>query len=162
MVPALEVSESLRQSRFVLNMTKEQVARLGQGDKQHFTQRRSLVRPFQVGIYMHGHFHTQFGRWFRTNKPYEIEYGYGFEPYVMVRKPFPEFDESFIGYGQNKVGAPLPKPPPHRLQTRDTARVPRGRGRSPSPTNSPPLGIASSCCPAPSFCTCTRTTQSAT
>ncbi len=38
---------------------------------------------------------------FRTR--YKVEYQWGWELYVLLRAPFPEYDETFVEYEQNKV-----------------------------------------------------------
>jgi probable glucuronoxylan glucuronosyltransferase IRX7 len=63
----------------------------------------SKARAFQLMHYKDGHHPTNTEKWMHSFKPYTVEYKWGYEPYLLLKRPFPLFEESFIGYGQNKV-----------------------------------------------------------
>lgn len=63
----------------------------------------SKARAFQLMHYKDGHHPTNTEQWMHSSKPYTVQYKWGYEPYLLLKRPFPLFEESFIGYGQNKV-----------------------------------------------------------
>ena len=63
----------------------------------------SKARPFQLMHYKDGHYATDNEKWMTAEAPYTVAYKWGYEPYLVLKRPFPLFDERFIGYGQNKV-----------------------------------------------------------
>eukprot|EP00940_MAST-03C_sp_MAST-3C-sp2_P001166 g1166.t1 len=73
--------------------------------KRRFVLRlkRGDAAPFQEKAYPAGHFATDNIRWQQAMAPYEVSYRFGYEPFLMMRRPAPRFDERFVGYGQNKV-----------------------------------------------------------
>ena len=46
---------------------------------------------------------TNYTVWATAEKPYKVEWAYHFEPYVVVDRNVPRYDERFVGYGWNKV-----------------------------------------------------------
>ena len=64
---------------------------------------RSKARAFQLMHYKDGHHPTKTETWMHSSSPYIVQYKWGYEPYVVLKHPFPLFEESFVGYGQNKV-----------------------------------------------------------
>ena len=63
----------------------------------------SKARAFQLMHYKDGHHPTNTEKWMHTDQLYSVDYKWGYEPYLLLKRPFPLFEESFVGYGQNKV-----------------------------------------------------------
>ena len=53
--------------------------------------------------YYVGHCATDYKRWFSTDLPYKVDWEKNYEPYIMVHKDAPRYNERFIGYGYNKI-----------------------------------------------------------
>lgn len=50
-----------------------------------------------------GHAPTNYAKWRTATTPYKVEWESDFEPYVVVRRDCPEYDQRFVGFGWNKV-----------------------------------------------------------
>lgn len=50
-----------------------------------------------------GHAPTNFAKWRTATTPYKVGWEPDFEPYVVVPKTLPDYDERFVGFGWNKV-----------------------------------------------------------
>lgn len=50
-----------------------------------------------------GHAPTNYAKWRTATTPYKVEWEPDFEPYVVVRRDCPEYDQRFVGFGWNKV-----------------------------------------------------------
>lgn len=50
-----------------------------------------------------GHAPTNYAKWRTATTPYNVEWEPDFEPYVVVRRDCPEYDQRFVGFGWNKV-----------------------------------------------------------
>lgn len=50
-----------------------------------------------------GHAPTNYAKWRTATTPYKVEWEADFEPYVVVRRDCPEYDQRFVGFGWNKV-----------------------------------------------------------
>lgn len=62
------------------------------------------IKAFHTDRYEAGHRATDYKKWLKAVRPYNIEYEEGFEPYVIIsRKHVPWYDERFVGYRKNKV-----------------------------------------------------------
>ncbi|EGD74117.1 Gyltl1b protein [Salpingoeca rosetta] len=61
------------------------------------------MQPFRVSEWPQGHSATDFARWKQADAPYLIQHQSGFEPYLVLPKTAPPFDETFLGFGWNKV-----------------------------------------------------------
>eukprot|EP00055_Hartaetosiga_balthica_P009510 m.38020 g.38020 ORF g.38020 m.38020 type:complete len:264 (+) comp6772_c0_seq3:1412-2203(+) len=62
------------------------------------------IIPFRQDASPKSHFATNYEKWAKASTPYSIHYMDMFEPYVIVPKNgMPRFDESFVGYGMNKI-----------------------------------------------------------
>mmetsp|Transcript_55688 Transcript_55688/g.113833 ORF Transcript_55688/g.113833 Transcript_55688/m.113833 type:complete len:943 (+) Transcript_55688:119-2947(+) len=59
--------------------------------------------PFDLKRSPTGHRASQSETFFKSDKRYSVKYRWGWEPYLLLRAPFPEYDESFVQYGMNKV-----------------------------------------------------------
>ncbi len=55
-------------------------------------------------LLLQGHNCTDYNKWFQADKPYEVEYHDGYEPWFIIdRFMNPFYDSVFRGYGWNKV-----------------------------------------------------------
>ena len=54
-------------------------------------------------VWPKGHAPTDYAKWRTATTPYRVEWEADFEPYVVVRKDCPEYDQRFVGFGWNKV-----------------------------------------------------------
>lgn len=50
-----------------------------------------------------GHAPTDYAKWRTATTPYRVDWEPDFEPYVVVRRDCPEYDQRFVGFGWNKV-----------------------------------------------------------
>lgn len=70
-------------------------------------------------VWPKGHAPTNYAKWRTATTPYKVEWEPDFEPYVVVRRDCPEYDQRFVGFGWNKVShimeldaqVRLPNPP---------------------------------------------------
>lgn len=58
---------------------------------------------FRYHVWPKGHAPTNYAKWRTATTPYKVEWEPDFEPYVVVRKECPEYDQRFVGFGWNKV-----------------------------------------------------------
>lgn len=58
---------------------------------------------FRYHVWPKGHAPTNYAKWRTATTPYKVEWESDFEPYVVVRKDCPEYDQRFVGFGWNKV-----------------------------------------------------------
>lgn len=54
-------------------------------------------------VWPKGHAPTNYAKWRTATTPYKVEWESDFEPYVVVRRDCPEYDQRFVGFGWNKV-----------------------------------------------------------
>ncbi|KAL3842467.1 hypothetical protein ACJMK2_020489 [Sinanodonta woodiana] len=58
---------------------------------------------FRYHVWPQGHAATNYVKWRTATTPYTVEWSQNFEPYVLVKKDIPLFDQRFVGFGWNKV-----------------------------------------------------------
>ncbi|MEE6499260.1 hypothetical protein FKM82_003375 [Ascaphus truei] len=58
---------------------------------------------FRYHVWEKGHSPTNYGKWRTATTPYRVDWAPDFEPYVVVRRDCPEYDQRFLGFGWNKV-----------------------------------------------------------
>ncbi|XP_059161962.1 xylosyl- and glucuronyltransferase LARGE1-like [Physella acuta] len=58
---------------------------------------------FRYHVWPKGHEPTNFAKWRTATTPYTVSWKQDFEPYVVVRKDIPMYDQRFLGFGWNKV-----------------------------------------------------------
>uniref|UniRef100_A0A671RAC7 Glycosyltransferase-like protein LARGE2 n=1 Tax=Sinocyclocheilus anshuiensis TaxID=1608454 RepID=A0A671RAC7_9TELE len=58
---------------------------------------------FRYHVWTKGHAPTKYAKWRTATTPYKVEWEADFEPYVVVRRDCPEYDQRFVGFGWNKV-----------------------------------------------------------
>ncbi|XP_063045185.1 xylosyl- and glucuronyltransferase LARGE2s [Engraulis encrasicolus] len=58
---------------------------------------------FRYHVWTKGHAPTNYAKWRTATTPYKVDWEPDFEPYVVVRKDCPEYDQRFVGFGWNKV-----------------------------------------------------------
>uniref|UniRef100_A0A8C6KA44 LARGE xylosyl- and glucuronyltransferase 2 n=3 Tax=Nothobranchius TaxID=28779 RepID=A0A8C6KA44_NOTFU len=58
---------------------------------------------FRYHVWPKGHAPTNYAKWRTATMPYKVEWEPDFEPYVVVRRDCPEYDQRFVGFGWNKV-----------------------------------------------------------
>ncbi|XP_044045796.1 LARGE xylosyl- and glucuronyltransferase 2 isoform X2 [Siniperca chuatsi] len=58
---------------------------------------------FRYHVWPKGHAPTNYAEWRTATTPYKVEWEPDFEPYVVVRRDCPEYDQRFVGFGWNKV-----------------------------------------------------------
>ncbi|KAF4091729.1 hypothetical protein AMELA_G00040400 [Ameiurus melas] len=58
---------------------------------------------FRYHVWTKGHAPTNYAKWRTATTPYKVEWEADFEPYVVVRRDCPEYDQRFVGFGWNKV-----------------------------------------------------------
>lgn len=54
-------------------------------------------------VWTKGHAPTNYAKWRTATTPYKVEWEADFEPYVVVKRDCPEYDQRFVGFGWNKV-----------------------------------------------------------
>lgn len=62
-----------------------------------------VIYTFRYHVWTRGHAATNYSNWKTAIVPYEVTWEPDFEPYVVVSKKAPQFDQRFIGFGWNKV-----------------------------------------------------------
>ncbi|KAM7015962.1 LOW QUALITY PROTEIN: xylosyl- and glucuronyltransferase LARGE2s [Tautogolabrus adspersus] len=63
----------------------------------------SFPCPSRYHVWPKGHAPTNYAQWRTATTPYKVEWEPDFEPYVVVRRDCPEYDQRFVGFGWNKV-----------------------------------------------------------
>lgn len=58
---------------------------------------------YRYHVWTKGHAPTNYAKWRTATTPYKVEWEADFEPYVVVRRDCPEYDQRFVGFGWNKV-----------------------------------------------------------
>ncbi|CAC5385785.1 LARGE [Mytilus coruscus] len=58
---------------------------------------------FRFHVWPKGHAQTNYAKWRISTQPYKVEWNHDFEPYIVVGKDIPKFDQRFVGFGWNKV-----------------------------------------------------------
>ncbi|KAL4642033.1 glycosyltransferase-like protein LARGE2 [Arapaima gigas] len=58
---------------------------------------------FRYHVWTKGHAPTNYAKWRTATTAYKVEWESDFEPYVVVRRDCPEYDQRFVGFGWNKV-----------------------------------------------------------
>ncbi|XP_030580407.1 xylosyl- and glucuronyltransferase LARGE2s [Archocentrus centrarchus] len=58
---------------------------------------------FRYHVWPKGHAPTNYAKWRTATTSYKVEWEPDFEPYVVVRRDCPEYDQRFVGFGWNKV-----------------------------------------------------------
>ncbi|KAK3102055.1 hypothetical protein FSP39_008413 [Pinctada imbricata] len=58
---------------------------------------------FRFHVWPRGHAPTDYTKWRTATTPYTVQWDFDFEPYVVVKRDIPEFDQRFVGFGWNKV-----------------------------------------------------------
>ncbi|KAG8125991.1 hypothetical protein E2320_021286 [Naja naja] len=58
---------------------------------------------FRYHVWPQGHAPTDYAKWRTATVPYQVEWHPQFEPYVVVRRDCPLYDQRFVGFGWNKV-----------------------------------------------------------
>ncbi|KRX26823.1 Glycosyltransferase-like protein LARGE1 [Trichinella nelsoni] len=61
------------------------------------------IHIFRSKEWVKGHLATDYDRWRNALEPYKIAWSTDFEPYFVVRRDVPLYDERFVGFGWNKV-----------------------------------------------------------
>lgn len=89
-VPAFETL------RYRLNFPKSKA------DLLHMLDMGTLF-TFRYHVWQKGHAPTNFARWRTATTPYQVQWEPDFEPYVVVKKDCPRYDQRFLGFGWNKV-----------------------------------------------------------
>ncbi|XP_027743193.1 LARGE xylosyl- and glucuronyltransferase 2 isoform X2 [Empidonax traillii] len=58
---------------------------------------------FRYHVWPKGHAPTDYAKWRTATTPYRVAWQPDFEPYVVVRRDCPRYDQRFVGFGWNKV-----------------------------------------------------------
>lgn len=58
---------------------------------------------FRYHVWEKGHAPTNYAKWRTATTSYRVDWAPNFEPYVVVRRDCPEYDDRFLGFGWNKV-----------------------------------------------------------
>ena len=64
--------------------------------------RDRILFPFKSIEWKLGHNQTDYERWKRAKRPYTVKWVERFEPYLIMSKTVPRYDERFVGYGGDK------------------------------------------------------------
>ncbi|XP_011299721.1 glycosyltransferase-like protein LARGE2 isoform X2 [Fopius arisanus] len=62
-----------------------------------------ILYTFRYHVWTRGHAATNYNLWKVAVDPYEVTWEPDFEPYIVVSKSTPLYDQRFIGFGWNKV-----------------------------------------------------------
>ena len=89
-VPAFEMQEK----DFQFPETKDQLLILLKSNK---------IIPFYYNTWPTGHEPTDYDKWCTSTEPYLIKWKPDFEPYIVIDKGVPRYDNRFVGYGWNKI-----------------------------------------------------------
>lgn len=113
-IPNPDMHAQLKEAASTLSKTAKEVLVIAAFEVRHDqfpptkSQLLDLVKSedaYQVHFYkgVHAHEPTNYHKWPTARKPYEVQYGYSYEPYFVIRRDLcPLFDERFIGYGNDK------------------------------------------------------------
>ncbi|XP_069714242.1 xylosyl- and glucuronyltransferase LARGE2 [Phaenicophaeus curvirostris] len=58
---------------------------------------------FRYHVWPKGHAPTDYAKWRTATVPYRVAWQPDFEPYIVVRRDCPNYDQRFVGFGWNKV-----------------------------------------------------------
>ncbi|XP_071414529.1 xylosyl- and glucuronyltransferase LARGE2 isoform X1 [Pithys albifrons albifrons] len=58
---------------------------------------------FRYHVWPKGHAPTDYAKWRTATVPYRVAWQPDFEPYIVVRRDCPRYDQRFVGFGWNKV-----------------------------------------------------------
>ncbi|XP_053304940.1 xylosyl- and glucuronyltransferase LARGE2 [Spea bombifrons] len=58
---------------------------------------------FRYHVWEKGHAPTNYAKWRTATTPYRVDWAPDFEPYVVVSRDCPQYDQRFLGFGWNKV-----------------------------------------------------------
>lgn len=61
------------------------------------------IPPCRYHVWPKGHAPTDYAKWRTATVPYRVAWQPDFEPYVVVRRDCPKYDQRFVGFGWNKV-----------------------------------------------------------
>lgn len=61
------------------------------------------ISPHRYHVWPKGHAPTDYAKWRTATVPYRVAWQPDFEPYVVVRRDCPKYDQRFVGFGWNKV-----------------------------------------------------------
>ncbi|XP_059204347.1 xylosyl- and glucuronyltransferase LARGE2s [Centropristis striata] len=62
-----------------------------------------ILYTFRFHVWPRGHLPTDYAKWRTATTYYKVEWERDFEPYVVVSRDCPEYDQRFVGFGWNKV-----------------------------------------------------------
>ncbi|XP_043266757.1 LARGE xylosyl- and glucuronyltransferase 2-like isoform X2 [Venturia canescens] len=62
-----------------------------------------ILFTFRYHVWTKGHAATNYTHWKSASQPYEVEWEPDFEPYLVISRSAPRYDQRFIGFGWNKV-----------------------------------------------------------
>ena len=65
--------------------------------------KEGLVQAFHYRYWSAGHAPTNYTKWAHARYPYSVEWAPEFEPYILVHKNVPRYDQRFMVYGWNKA-----------------------------------------------------------
>lgn len=61
------------------------------------------IFTFRYDVWPQGHLPTNYTKWRSTTAMYTVKWERDYEPYIVVKKGIPLFDQRFVGFGWNKV-----------------------------------------------------------
>ncbi|XP_073514953.1 xylosyl- and glucuronyltransferase LARGE2 isoform X3 [Phyllobates terribilis] len=62
-----------------------------------------LYESLRYHVWEKGHAPTNYAKWRTATTSYRVDWAPNFEPYLVVRRDCPEYDQRFLGFGWNKV-----------------------------------------------------------